>query len=179
MNPAVAFNELRFSSVYRAAPTATVNCGKSGTCTLSPIFFSTCFKRPLSSAPPPTMAHAPSNPTRSTMVAIFVASAMWTPARISSLDVPSATREIASDSPKTAQPVANETGFWPLYEVINGELILSQDSIKYLNEDKRKPIEDYLKAQKRFAQIKPEEIEQYKRYIDAQWKEIKNRIENQ
>lgn len=75
--------------------------------------------------------------------------------------------------------LANETGFWPLYEVINGEFILSQDSIKYLNEDKRKPITDYLTAQKRFVQIKPEEIEQHKRYINAQWKEIKNRIENQ
>ena len=75
--------------------------------------------------------------------------------------------------------LANETGFWPLYEIINGELILSKDSKKYLDPSKRKPIEDYFNAQKRFNNISQDEIEVYRRYIDDLWKEIKMRIDSQ
>jgi pyruvate ferredoxin oxidoreductase beta subunit len=74
--------------------------------------------------------------------------------------------------------LATETGFWPLYEVINGKFILSNVSKKYLEPSKRKPVEEYLKAQKRFSRITAEEINQYKAYIDVQWNEIKKRIEN-
>lgn len=74
--------------------------------------------------------------------------------------------------------LATETGFWPLYEVINGKFILSNVSKKYLEPSKRKPVEEYLKAQKRFSRITDEEINQYKAYIDVQWNEIKIRIEN-
>jgi pyruvate ferredoxin oxidoreductase beta subunit len=75
--------------------------------------------------------------------------------------------------------IANETGFWPLYEIINGELIISKDSKKYLDPSKRKPIEEYFKAQKRFSNITQDEIEVYKRYIDDLWNDIKLRIETQ
>ena len=75
--------------------------------------------------------------------------------------------------------LATETGFWPLYEVINGKFILSNISKKYLDPSKRKPVEEYLKAQKRFSRITAEEINQYKAYIDVQWNEIKIRLENQ
>ncbi|MFX0187429.1 MAG: thiamine pyrophosphate-dependent enzyme [Candidatus Hodarchaeota archaeon] len=75
--------------------------------------------------------------------------------------------------------LATETGVWPLYEVINGKFILSNISKKYLDPSKRKPVEEYLKAQKRFSRITAEEINQYKAYIDVQWNEIKLRLENQ
>jgi len=75
--------------------------------------------------------------------------------------------------------LANDTGFWPLYEVINGKLILSKDSKKYLDPSKRKPIEDYFKAQKRFANISQDDIEVYRRYIDDLWNDFKRRIESQ
>ena len=75
--------------------------------------------------------------------------------------------------------LATETGFWPLYEIINGKLILSKESKKYLDPSKRKSIEDYFKAQKRFNNISQDEIEVYRRYIDDLWKEIKRRIESQ
>jgi pyruvate ferredoxin oxidoreductase beta subunit len=75
--------------------------------------------------------------------------------------------------------LATETGFWPLYEVINGKFILSNISKKYLDPSKRKPVEEYLKAQKRFSRITSEEINQNKAYIDVQWNEIKIRLENQ
>ena len=75
--------------------------------------------------------------------------------------------------------LATETGFWPLYEIINGKFILSKDSRKYLDPSKRKPIEDYLKTQKRFKNISQEQIEINHQYINNQWKEIKKRLDNQ
>jgi len=75
--------------------------------------------------------------------------------------------------------LAVQTGFWPLYEVINGKFILSKDSSKYLDPKKRKPIIEYLKTQKRFKNISDEDIERHKNYIEDQWKQIKKRIENE
>lgn len=75
--------------------------------------------------------------------------------------------------------LANDTGFWPLYEVINGKLIISKDSKKFLDPSKRKPIEDYFKAQKRFNNISQDDIEVYRRYIDDLWNDFKRRIESQ
>ncbi len=74
--------------------------------------------------------------------------------------------------------LAVQTGFWPLYEVINGKFILSKDSSKYLDPKKRKPIIEYLKTQKRFKNISDEDIERHKSYIEEQWKQIQKRIEN-
>ena len=75
--------------------------------------------------------------------------------------------------------LAVQTGFWPLYEVINGKYILSKDSSKYLDTNKRKPIIEYLKTQKRFKNISDEDIEIHKSYIEDQWKQIQKRIENE
>lgn len=75
--------------------------------------------------------------------------------------------------------LATETGFWPLYEIINGKFILSRDSRKHLDPSKRIPIEDYLKTQKRFKNISQEQIEINHQYINNQWKEIEKRLDNQ
>ncbi len=75
--------------------------------------------------------------------------------------------------------LANDTGFWPLYEIINGKLIISKDSKKYLDPSKRKPIQDYFKAQKRFNNISQDEIEVYRRNIDDLWNDFKRRLESQ
>lgn len=75
--------------------------------------------------------------------------------------------------------LATETGFWPLYEIINGKFILSKDSRKHLDPSKRIPIEDYLKTQKRFKNISQEQIEINHQYINNQWKEIEKRLDNQ
>jgi len=74
--------------------------------------------------------------------------------------------------------LATETGFWPLYEIINGKFVLSQPSKKYLDPSKRKDIEHYLNAQKRFSNISKQDIETYRNYIRDQWNEIKRRLEN-
>ena len=73
--------------------------------------------------------------------------------------------------------LAVQTGYWPLYEIIEGKFQLSKDSRRYLDSEKRRPIEDFFKAQKRFRTISPEAISYYKEYITDVWKEIKRRIE--
>ena len=74
--------------------------------------------------------------------------------------------------------LAVQTGFWPLYEVIEGKFVLSKDSSKYLDPKKRKPIIEYLNTQKRFKNISDEDIERHKSYIEDQWKQIQKRVEN-
>jgi len=73
--------------------------------------------------------------------------------------------------------LAVQTGFWPLYEVIEGKYILSKDSRRFLDASKRKPIEEYFNYQKRFRKISKEEIENYKRYINDLWNEVEQRLE--
>ncbi len=73
--------------------------------------------------------------------------------------------------------LAVQTGFWPLYEVIEGKFILSKDSRRFLDASKRKPIEEYFNSQKRFRKISKEEIENHKRYINDLWNEIEKRLE--
>ena len=74
--------------------------------------------------------------------------------------------------------LANETGFWPLYEVLDGKFELSNSSKRYLDPSKRKPITDYLKTQKRFKSIDEKIAKIYEKYIDNIWKEIKSRLES-
>ncbi|MFX1366176.1 MAG: thiamine pyrophosphate-dependent enzyme [Promethearchaeota archaeon] len=75
--------------------------------------------------------------------------------------------------------LAIQTGFWILYEIENGKFKLSRPSTRYLDPSKRKPIEEYLKTQKRFSKMTPQEIEVYKTYINDMWADIKRRIEYQ
>ncbi len=74
--------------------------------------------------------------------------------------------------------LANETGFWPLYEIVDGKFSISKDSKKYLDPAKRKTIEDYLTTQKRFKKITPDIITIYKQYINKSWEEIKKRLDD-
>ena len=70
-----------------------------------------------------------------------------------------------------------QTGFWPLYEIINGRFELSKNSKRFLDSSKRKPIEDYLSIQKRFRNISSKDIQNYREYINNLWKEIEVRLE--
>jgi len=74
--------------------------------------------------------------------------------------------------------LAVQTGFWPLYEVENSILNLSNPSKKYLDPVKRKPITEYLSAQKRFTSIDDNILQLHEEYINNMWKEITQRIEN-
>ncbi|MFX0081437.1 MAG: thiamine pyrophosphate-dependent enzyme [Candidatus Hodarchaeota archaeon] len=74
--------------------------------------------------------------------------------------------------------LANETGFWPLYEVLDGKFELSNTSKRYLDSSKRKPITEYLKAQNRFKSIDDATVKIYQKYITNMWNEIKSRLES-
>lgn len=68
--------------------------------------------------------------------------------------------------------LAVETGFWPLYEIIDGKMVLSSPSKKCLNKENRKDIKLYLKMQGRFKHFKENEFIVWNKYIDAIWAEI-------
>jgi pyruvate ferredoxin oxidoreductase beta subunit len=74
--------------------------------------------------------------------------------------------------------LANETGIWPLYEVINRKFELSNSSKRYLDSSKRKPVTEYLKAQNRFKSIDEATVKIYQKYITNAWNEIKSRLES-
>jgi len=73
--------------------------------------------------------------------------------------------------------LAVQTGFWPLYEVVDGKFTISKDSKRYLDPSKRKPIKEYFSFQKRFKDIDQKGIKQHENYINNLWNEIKQRLE--
>ncbi|MEO2241723.1 MAG: pyruvate synthase subunit PorB [Euryarchaeota archaeon] len=72
------------------------------------------------------------------------------------------------DSSETVEigELAVDTGMWVLYEVENGEFRLTY------RPRERKPVEEYLKRQKRFQHLTEEEIEEIQRMVDEQWEEL-------
>jgi pyruvate ferredoxin oxidoreductase beta subunit len=59
-----------------------------------------------------------------------------------------------------------ETGFWPLYEIENGEF-----RVTYRPTEK-KPVVEYLKAQKRFRHLDEEHVQMIQDYVDNQCNEL-------
>ncbi|MHA1340950.1 MAG: thiamine pyrophosphate-dependent enzyme [Promethearchaeota archaeon] len=74
--------------------------------------------------------------------------------------------------------LAVQTGFWPLFEIVEGKMILSKPSKRFLNLEpsKRKKIEEYLSLQRRFRKITSEGIKELNSYITELWKKIENRL---
>ena len=72
--------------------------------------------------------------------------------------------------------LAVRTGFWPLFEIIDGKFILSNPSKMHLDASKRENIENYIKLQRRYKKITKEGIEELKNYINTLWKKIESRI---
>ncbi|MCK4327554.1 MAG: pyruvate synthase subunit beta [Candidatus Diapherotrites archaeon] len=58
-----------------------------------------------------------------------------------------------------------ETGLWPLYEIENGKLTISQRPTFA-------PLEEYFTGQKRYKHIKPEHIKEVSERVKAGWKEL-------
>jgi pyruvate ferredoxin oxidoreductase beta subunit len=69
-----------------------------------------------------------------------------------------------------------ETGVWPLFEVVNGEFSLTGVSKTLLDKSKRKPVEEYLKLQGRFAKMSEEEIKVFQEAVDSMWEYIKELV---
>ncbi|MDR0900865.1 MAG: pyruvate synthase subunit beta [Methanobrevibacter sp.] len=62
--------------------------------------------------------------------------------------------------------LAVETGSWALYEIVNGEFKLTYKP------QMRKPVTEYLNAQKRFKHLSDEEKEKIQEYVDNQCAEL-------
>ncbi len=62
--------------------------------------------------------------------------------------------------------LAVETGIFPLYEVENGKYKMS------LVPEKLKPIDDYMKLQRRFRHIKPDVLQQIQTRVVAEYEKL-------
>jgi len=69
--------------------------------------------------------------------------------------------------------LAVQTGIWALFEIEQGKFKLSSPSAGLADKSKRKPLEEYVKAQGRFSQITLEDIDEIKRWIDETWENYK------
>ena len=69
------------------------------------------------------------------------------------------------DSIKLAR-LAVDTKIFPLYEVIEGKYYITRKVTK------PKPVEEYLKAQRRFRHLTPEVIEEIQRRVDAEYERL-------
>ena len=78
---------------------------------------------------------------------------------------PTGWRCAPEDSLETARLVVN-TRIFPLYEVIDGRYVLSRD-VK-----NPKPVDDYLKIQRRFRHLGPEDIALIQKRIDQDWNRL-------
>jgi pyruvate ferredoxin oxidoreductase beta subunit len=69
--------------------------------------------------------------------------------------------------------LAVQTGIWALYEIEQGKFRLNPPSAGLVDKSKRKPIEEYVKAQGRFGQLSPSDVEELKRWVDETWENYK------
>ncbi len=68
--------------------------------------------------------------------------------------------------------LAIETGLWVQYEIIDGELTLNGPSRAIARGiRKRKPVEEYLTRQGRFAHFTPEDTKYFQERVDKSWEE--------
>lgn len=65
--------------------------------------------------------------------------------------------------------LAVETGVWPLYELIDGELRFYGKSRDIAQGGKRKPVREYLEQQSRFAHFTEEDKAHFQQKIDEMW----------
>jgi len=73
--------------------------------------------------------------------------------------------------------LAVETGMWILYEIEDGVLKLTGRSRALLDPSKRRPLEEYLRAQGRFSHLSEKDIEVLKEYVEARWRELRRLLE--
>lgn len=74
--------------------------------------------------------------------------------------------------------LAVETGIWPLYEIVKGEMILSPDTLALVEGKKKlKPVKEYFTAQVRFRALTEDQIEKVQRDIDRTFKNFEKLIQ--
>ncbi|NMC96999.1 MAG: pyruvate synthase subunit beta, partial [Deltaproteobacteria bacterium] len=65
--------------------------------------------------------------------------------------------------------LAVETGYYDLYEIVNGEFRLTAASEKLIEKRKLTPVREYFRAQSRFRILTDEQINEIQRQIDMKW----------
>jgi pyruvate ferredoxin oxidoreductase beta subunit len=69
--------------------------------------------------------------------------------------------------------LAVQTGMWVLFEIEHGKFKFSPPSAKLVDKTRRKPIEEYLHAQGRFAKLTKEDLAVLERWVDETWENYK------
>ena len=64
-----------------------------------------------------------------------------------------------------------ETGYYDLYEIINGEFKLTAASEKLVEKRKLIPVREYFRAQSRFKMLTDAQITDIQKEIDKKWNE--------
>jgi len=62
-----------------------------------------------------------------------------------------------------------ETGYYDLYEIVNGDFKLTAASEKLLEKRKLVPVREYFRAQSRFKILTDAQIADIQNQIDAKW----------
>jgi len=62
-----------------------------------------------------------------------------------------------------------ETGYYDLYEILNGEFRLTSASEKQLEKRKLVPVSEYFRAQSRFKLLTDTQIAEIQKSIDEKW----------
>jgi len=75
--------------------------------------------------------------------------------------------------------LAVQTGIWALFEIENGRFKLNPPSAALVDRSKRKPLEEYVKAQGRFSQLTSEDLDEIKRWTDENWENYEKLTKNQ
>ena len=80
----------------------------------------------------------------------------------------------ASDTVKIGR-LAVESGVVILYEVEEGELRLTGKSLSIARSGRKKPVNEYLQAQRRFSKMLPELVGGFQKEVDRNWEDVLSR----
>lgn len=80
------------------------------------------------------------------------------------------------DPSKTAEvaKLAVQTCYWPLIEVVEGKVKVSNESLHCLKKETRRPLKDFLSVQGRYRRISEKDYEELEKYVDSLWDRIKS-----
>jgi pyruvate ferredoxin oxidoreductase beta subunit len=62
---------------------------------------------------------------------------------------------------------------WVLFEIEHGKFKFSPPSARLVDKTRRKPVEEYLRAQGRFAKLTKEDLAIIERWVDETWENYK------
>ncbi|WP_048087754.1 pyruvate synthase subunit PorB [Metallosphaera yellowstonensis] len=78
------------------------------------------------------------------------------------------------DPSRTAEvgKLAVQTCYWPLLEVVNGRVQVSNESLHCLRKETRRPLRDFLSVQGRYKRLNDQDYKELESYVDYTWDRI-------